>query len=190
MKYMKYMHMYKKSFRYLAVLTFLLSCNSNARMNNAERLVDEWVDKTIVFAPDIPCTSAGKDTICPDCADKPFRVLVYSDSTGCTSCKLRLYEWKQLMAEADSTMPELVFDFYFHPKDERALKIFLKRDDFNYPVHIDRNDQLNQLNKFPADEQYQCFLLDGNNKVLLIGNPTNPNVWALYKQMIKGDIKE
>ena len=32
---------------------------------------------------------------------------------------------------------------------------------------------------------YQCFLLDKDNKVLLIGNLTfNPKIWDLYKQTV------
>jgi hypothetical protein len=31
-----------------------------------------------------------------------YKVLLYVDSVGCTSCKLRLWDWKALIAEADS----------------------------------------------------------------------------------------
>ena len=32
---------------------------------------------------------------------------------------------------------------------------------------------------------YQCFLLDKDNKVVMIGNPTlNPAIWDLYKQTV------
>jgi hypothetical protein len=37
--------------------------------------------------------------------------------------------------------------------------------------------------------EYQCFLLDSNNKGLMIGNPTlNPKIWELYKQTIAGEV--
>lgn len=61
----------------------------------------------------------------------------------------------------------------------------LKRDRFDYPVFIDENNQINSLNHFPDKPELQCFLLDKDNKVLLIGNPVlNPKVWELYKQTI------
>jgi hypothetical protein len=57
--------------------------------------------------------------------------------------------------------------------------------DFNYPVFIDKKNGINQLNNFPQQQEYQCFLLDKNNKILFLGNPSiNPNIWELYKRYI------
>jgi hypothetical protein len=62
---------------------------------------------------------------------------------------------------------------------------------FNYPVFIDMNNTINRLNHFPQQQSYQCFLLDSNNKVLMIGNPTlNPKIWELYKKIITGEISD
>ena len=56
---------------------------------------------------------------------------------------------------------------------------------------LDVNNQLDSLNQLPKDVAFQCFLLDRNNNVLLIGNPLlNPKVWNLYKKMIIGDKQE
>mgnify|MGYP000925728807 FL=1 len=45
---------------------------------------------------------------------------------------------------------------------------------------------MNTLNKFPKNPQYQTFLLDKDNKILLIGSPIgNHHIWNLYKQIIK-----
>ena len=41
------------------------------------------------------------------------------------------------------------------------------------PVCIDIDDQLNKLNKFPADITFQTFLLDKDNKVAVLGNPVH-----------------
>jgi hypothetical protein len=49
------------------------------------------------------------------------------------------------------------------------------------------NKTIERLNHFPKQQQYQCFLLDKDNKVLMIGNPvTNPKIWDLYKAQIAG----
>jgi hypothetical protein len=49
------------------------------------------------------------------------------------------------------------------------------------------NKTINHLNRFPDESTYQCFLLDKNNKVLMIGNPSlNPKIWELYKQQVSG----
>jgi hypothetical protein len=134
----------------------------------------------------------GKDTtvnLCTTLFDRKYKILLYVDSLGCTNCKLHLLDWKRLIAEADSLYPEkLSFLFYFHPKDKKELFFLFKRDKLDYPVFIDNDNALEQLNHFPNPMQYQCFLLDESNKVLMIGNPTlNPKVWELYKTQVFGE---
>jgi len=45
---------------------------------------------------------------------------------------------------------------------------------------------LKNINNFPNDPNFQTFLLDQNNKVLIIGNPvTNNNIRQLYEYILK-----
>lgn len=164
-----------------------ISCKKDDKKAEAEKIVAEWMGKKIVLPPDIRCTYIGRDTICPD-NSTPYKVLVYTDSTGCTSCKLQLYKWNTMIKEAEAQMPgQVSFLFYFQPKDEKELKFLLKRDDFKQVVYIDKKSKLYAANKFSDNTSYQCFLLDKDNKVILIGNPTlNPKMWDLYKQTITG----
>ncbi|MDR1341336.1 MAG: TolB-like 6-bladed beta-propeller domain-containing protein [Prevotellaceae bacterium] len=39
-------------------------------------------------------------------------------------------------------------------------------------VPMENKDTINCLNHFPANHEHQCFLLDKNNKVRMLGNPT------------------
>ena len=41
-----------------------------------------------------------------------YKVVVYTDSVGCTSCKLQLHRWMELMHEVDSLAKGRV-SFYF-----------------------------------------------------------------------------
>jgi len=163
------------------------SCKKDEKKAEVEKIIAEWTGKTIQFPEDISCTSLGKDTICPD-IKTPYKILLYTDSIGCTSCKLQMHIWSTLIEETADSMPGKVsFHFYFHPKNERELQFLFKRDGFNYPVYMDRENKIDRANNFPSDATYQCFLLD-NNKVLMIGNPTlNPKIWELYKQAITGE---
>ena len=66
-----------------------------------------------------------------------------------------------------------------------------KRKGFNYLVFIDEQNTIEQLNHFPKQPEYQCFLLDKDNKVLLLGNPVlNPKICELYKQAVTGKKQE
>jgi hypothetical protein len=157
-----------------------------------ENIISECLGKEILFPTDFKCNSAGKDTcftLCSELFKTKYKVLLYVDSFGCTNCRLHLYEWKNLIDKSDSTFgkDKLGFLFFYHPKKKNEMPYFLRRDRFDYPVFIDTQNSINQLNHFPSQPELQCFLLDKDNKVLLIGNPVlNPKIWELYKQTITG----
>lgn len=155
---------------------------------NIEKVVMEWVGREIIFPSGVRCSFMGRDTVCSN-MNTPYKVLLYTDSVGCTTCKLQLYKWKSLIEEANSLMVhQISFLFYFHPKNEDTLQDLLKNSDCKWEVFIDNEDKLNMSNKLPNDVEYQCFLLNRANKVVLVGNPImNPNIWNLYKKIIMGD---
>ena len=152
-------------------------------------MVNEWNGKEVKFPSRSVFTIQGKDTVDFEFASADYKVVVYIDSVGCTSCKLQLPRWKELMAEVDSlTGGSIPFLFYFHPKDVKELRYLTRRDGFTYPVCFDGEDELNRLNRFPADMLFQTFLLDKDNKVVAMGSPVlNPNIKDLYLGIIKGE---
>ena len=165
----------------------LLSCVESDR-DRILRQVAEWEGREIVFPARSVFTVQGRDTVACPSGSSPYRILTYVDSVGCTSCKLQLPKWKELMAEVDSaTDGSIPFLFYFHPKDLKELRYLTRRDGFTYPVCFDENDELNRLNGFPADMTFQTFLLDADNRVAAIGNPVhNPDVKRLYLRILTG----
>ena len=66
------------------------------------RLVQEWSGKEVKFPARSVFTVQGKDIVDFDFKDADYKVVTYIDSVGCTSCKLQLHRWKQLVAEVDS----------------------------------------------------------------------------------------
>lgn len=164
------------------------SCKNNSQKDSVRKIVTEWTGKEIKFPQGIPCTSIGNDTTCVDLNNDNYKILLYVDSLGCTNCRLKLSEWKKIMAEADSIFDrKLEFVFFFQPKkkDEKELQFIFKQNGFRHPVFIDTVNEINQLNNFPSNPEYQCFLLDNDNKVLIVGNPSySPGIWILFKRMI------
>lgn len=165
----------------------LASCQES-REEAMFRLVNEWNGKEVKFPSRSVFTIQGKDTVDFEFAGADYKVVTYIDSVGCTSCKLQLPRWKELMAEVDSlTGGSVPFLFYFHPKDVKELRYLTRRDGFTYPVCFDGQDELNRLNSFPADMLFQTFLLDKDNKVVAMGSPVlNPGIKDLYLELIMG----
>ena len=172
---------------WIICLWLLASC-SESREEAMLRLVNEWKDKSVIIPVRSVFTVQGKDVVDFNYRDAEYKILVYTDSVGCTSCKLQLPKWKRMIAEVDSlTGGRVPFLFYFHPKDSKELRFYLRRDNFTYPVCFEEDDYINRLNRFPSDMTFQTMLLNKENKVVAIGSPVlNPKIKDLYLEIITG----
>lgn len=173
----------------LSITIFFNSCNENKQKKEITRIVSEWQGKEIIFPQDMRFTRYGQDTIQYELPESDYKILLYVDSVGCTSCKLQLHKWKEFIAEVDSSTNHSVpVLFFFHPKDKRELTYLLKRDGITVPVCIDDEDRLNSINRFPSRDDFQCFLLDKDHRVVYIGNPVhNPRIKEMYLSRIAPD---
>ena len=172
---------------YIGVIILFLSCQES-RKEHINRLVKEWKKKEIVFPKNPIFTILGNDTVDFKIKKSNYKVVVYVDSTGCVSCKLRLKEWKELIAYVDSVSGgQVPFLFFFQSKDNKELRYILKRDNFRLPVCVDSQNEFGKLNRFPSEQMFQTFLLDKDNRVKVIGNPIhNLSVKELYLKEIAG----
>lgn len=177
-----------KQLLYILSLLFLLAACQENKKKQFAYLVQEWQGKEIVFPQDMLFTRFVTDTVDYTIPESEYKVLIYVDSTGCTSCKLQLPKWKELIAHVDSTTNgNIPFIFVFQSKDDKELRYILKRDNFARPVCIDRDSRLDKLNKFPQEITFQTLLLDRDNKVKVIGNPVhNLAVKDLYLKQMTG----
>lgn len=168
----------------LAFSCLFISCNGNKK-KDITRLVETWQGKTVLFPENMVFTSYW-DTVDYRIPASDCKVVVYVDSIGCTSCKLQLSKWKELIRETDSTTGGKVpFLFFFHPKGIEEVFYMLKRERFALPVCVDPEDRFNKLNGLPSKMKFQTFLLDRENRVVVIGNPVhNAAVRDLYRKEI------
>lgn len=176
--------------KYLYVLlafSFLFSCKDENK-KHAESVLREWMNKEIVFPNKMYFSIQGKENVDFRIKDTEYKIVAYVDSAGCTSCKLHLSKWKELIHYVDSIQSERVqFLFFFFPKNGRDIYHTMRMDKFTYPVCVDTLDSFNKLNHFPDDVRFQTFLLNKENKVVAVGNPIhNPNIRDLFLNIISG----
>ena len=177
----------KSIFITTAFVAICFSSCKNVQYESAAKIVKEWTGKEIKFPEGLTCTSMGKDTTCIDLYSDNYKILIYVDSIGCTSCRLRLSEWKKIINESDTIFSKPIeFIFIFQPKqkEEKELQQIFKNNAFKHPVFIDRKNEIDKLNKLPSRPEFQCFLLDKDSKVVVIGNPTNKEIWALFTKVV------
>ncbi|MDR2805609.1 MAG: DUF1573 domain-containing protein [Dysgonamonadaceae bacterium] len=173
-------------------IVMLASCKMNSKQTEIEQIIQTWVGKKIIFPDEFQCNSLGRDTIrdlCADLLSAEYKILLYVDSTGCSNCRINMQNWKHLIEESDSLFKDkLKFLFFFQPKNMRDIRIIQKGAGFDYPVFIDLANRIQALNHFPDKPEYQCFFLNAENEIIMVGNPTtNPYIWELYKTHISGE---
>ena len=170
----------------ILLLTIFLSACQDKQKEIITLLVKEWQGKQILFPENMVFTRFASDTTNFVIPTSDYKVLVFVDSIGCTSCTLQLCRWKEFIRYTDSiSQKNIPFLFFFQFDDQWEIHSLLIRENFDKPICLDRSDSLNQLNHFPKDIRFQVFLLDKNNKVVVIGNPVhNPNVKELYLEEI------
>ena len=185
------MLIYRIYYLLYSTAAILLSSCQNPVQDHITQLVEEWQGKEVRFPENPVFTRQLKDTVDYRIPEAEYKVLVYVDSIGCTSCKLQLPKWKELIAYVDSVSGgQVPFLFFFQSKDNKELRYILKRDNFRLPVCVDSQNEFGKLNRFPSELMFQTFLLDKDNRVKVIGNPIhNLSVKELYLKEIAG-IKE
>jgi hypothetical protein len=68
--------------------------------------------------------------------------------------------------------------------DIKDLQHILKQHGSRYPVFIDKGNEIEKMNNFPPESEYQCFMLNRDNKVLMVGTPSyNQGIWTLFKKV-------
>ncbi|MFA7359121.1 MAG: hypothetical protein WCZ67_07500 [Bacteroidales bacterium] len=119
-----------------------------------------------------------------------LKFIVYSDSVECGPCYMnQLTGWLKYIYYAQEHNNKLGFYFIFSPrvgKLEEVIKSF-NEIYFEYPIYVDENRIFEKQNPtIPKDKRMHCFLLDKDNKVILIGNPTrNKKVESLFFEIIE-----
>ena len=172
----------------IIILGFVVfaSCGKSNK-DKSFSLLQKWIGKELSLPARSVFTIQGKDTV-EYPIQNTYKILTYIDSTGCTSCKLKLAEWEKFITVVDSIRPHTVqFLFFLCPKNGMEIYQTLRVERFKHPICIDEGDNLNKLNHFPADMAFQTFLLNSDNKVLAIGNLINPKVKELYLKIIQSE---
>jgi hypothetical protein len=139
-----------------------------------KNLYNEWYGKEI----EIPFDNLS--------FNHSLKIALYVGSDACTECQLNLPFWKTFIPHLDSLTSSAVdICFFIQPYSTREIELILKQECFGYPVIIDTADLFNKRNQLPKNPSFHCFLLDENNRVILIGNPIqNPKIRDLYIRTI------
>ena len=160
----------------------LISCGNHRIHRNLEELYQA----TILFPDSLEVVISGVSEPASVSAI-PVKLLSFYPSRSCTTCTInQLEKWKPVFDSiCDSRfLPILLFSPNEH--GYRSLIADLKFSEPPYPVYVDKKNQFELSNPYiPEDSRYHTFLLDKNNKVVLVGNPlASDAMWDLFRKTL------
>lgn len=166
-------------FIYLFFILLLVACKQNSQ---EKEILKKLLGKEIKFSDKVQILGT-KDSVLQDFLEKDIKILVYTDTLGCTPCKFKVNTWLYYIDQLKE-YSNVAFLFYFSQRSimlEKEFRIY----DFKTPIILDSLDSLNKMNNLSYGQRYQTFLLDKQNKIVLVGSPVDsPNIWKLYKTAI------
>lgn len=139
-------------------------------------------------------TVLGKDTTINNFFESEIKMIVYTDSAGCTSCGInRMYLWESFVEFAKPFEGKLKYYFIYAPteSDNKSIRISLRTSMFDYPIIVDTEHEFERLNPLlPKNKAMHAFLLDENNKVIFVGNPLhNKQIEKMFYEKVEKRVK-
>ena len=175
----------------LVILSFPVSCNNMNIRKELKRMMN--------FEITIPhlhhAIFNGEDVVMHFPNEASVRMIALFDSTFCASCHLpNMKVWNEVIAYSKASHSRFEPIFIFSPKQEEvvSLKQSLRDNMFEWPLFIDENgDFLKNNHVIPQDSRFHTFLLNSENKIILVGSPVNNEVlWDMYKEQIQNQNKQ
>lgn len=118
-----------------------------------------------------------------------YKLIVYTDSSQCASCKIRsMRNWNPFEERLKSSRSNVKLFFIFHPafRDRQTLSFVMRVMPPSGFVYVDTANCFARLNpQMPDNPSMHTFLLDEENKVLLVGSPLdNPDVEEIFWRIV------
>jgi len=116
---------------------------------------------------------------------KPLKIVTYIDKNSCSECSMRiLLHWSELLREVSGDSVGFIPVIY--PNNASDLMDALKTLQIDFPLLYDIDNMFLNMNKLGKTlARNRTFLLDSNNKIIVIGEPlVSEKLWKVYKNTL------
>jgi hypothetical protein len=168
------------------LLLCIIGCSSG---DEKEKTVKRWHNKKVDLSMDFKAFYKGKEleNYQYKLETNKSKFLSYIDAS-CHECVDDLFELESFLKKiCDKDIEEIVviggieYLTLLDPENELTQ--------FDYPIFFDFNNEFYLRNEIPDGSLFRSFLLDQNNRVIIIGNPTkSPELDNLYLDWISNHL--
>ena len=178
-------------FKYFYLIFFLLllafSCHDRRANPSAVAQAKKLYGKKIKLPAEYLSIASGEGVFSIDTElSKPLKIVTYLDKNSCSECALKIFNhWEELLKEVSG------YSFGFipivFPNDISALKDAMSALQIDFPLFYDKDNKFLKINKLEKTlARNRTFLLDANNKIIVIGEPlASDELWRVYKNTLK-----
>lgn len=156
----------------LSFLFFISNCTNTSNKIINRDIIQKWLNKVLIIPENLEIHEANQDI---DSLETKFysagiKIVTYLNG-DCSACILDLNKWKEYIFNGDLDK-DIVFLFFVYSTDYSVFEMMNRTEiHFPYPLIYDNLNQFYKANNIPSNRLLQTFLLDSNNKIILIGNP-------------------
>jgi hypothetical protein len=173
----------KKLIPFVLISFLCLICCKDPKKEALSAYISQNIGKQVTFPDSLEYRSIY-DSIVP-LPEKDIKIVIFINGE-CYACLNQFIDWQDI---GDSLIEEGNVDllFYIRTLDFNSIKQILSDIEFKYPFYIDPKGDILYLNDIPHDQKIvQTFLVDQDNKIVLIGSPVNnPKMLELYIGQIR-----
>jgi len=163
---------------------------SGCQASKTESEIKKLSGRRIHFPEHYEIITSHNITVSESPINKKYKIVTYINENICSVCALKLLtDWQYFMQYLGR---DVGFVAIAYPGDKESLASALTELDISLPILYDVDNSFLSLNRLEhIRARCRTFLLDGQNRVILVGEPLNsPKLKGLYKATIQSLYEE
>lgn len=158
----------------LVILCLLAIVSVGCKKVRLRAQLKELMESTIVLPEKISCVYNGEIFPMPDSIRHEPKLIVYIDSTECTTCRIshiEMYQELFLISEENRLFDVMLI---LSNIDLHGIPIirYLSDLEIEHPVYVDVDNRFLEINPtVPEDRRMHSFLVDKDGSPLCVGDP-------------------
>lgn len=161
------------------LLVLFGACSSPVKESREARVVKELMDKEMIFTDNMFAEVPNGDKLSQDVFQLKIPKIVAIVNYDCGPCRESIKKWKEYLSNKDITFILIVRggdeEFYHEIQSKESSS-------FRY-IYYDMGNVFELTNKIPQETRLRTFLINGENKIRIIGNPLfNKAIAKLYDE--------
>lgn len=178
-------------YKNFAVITliFFLSIGCKSHIKKIENTIRKFQSHPItIHTTDYIVFCSDSTYNVQDIDEATLKYICYVDSTECSPCVLKkAFKWNDYICKFRKHNKKITFTYIISSKNSDDIITQARESGFCQTVFIDTSGVFSKQNPhIPKESMYHIFLLDENNRIILVGNPlTNKGIEKAFFKIAK-----